>query len=414
MVFQNYALFPHLDVAANIGFGLAARGMRRRELAERVAEAARLAGCDAFLDRKPFRLSGGERQRVALARALARRPDVFLLDEPLSNLDAQLRAATRAELKALHQRVGGTMLYVTHDQVEALTLGDRDRRAAGGRAAAGRGSGRALPAAGQPLRRLVRRQPGDELPAAAEAGRSTSAGTMPRSACAPRRSARRRATSWPQVEVVEPAGNETFVHLGRGRPAAGRRAPRADVRPEVGASVRGRARPTSCTSSTPRPASGGDPRRRAARARAHAGALPARARRARARPGRDHLLARALRVRPDPVARVGRDSRTSASSPTTRSSASSLRNSLMFIALRRAAAAAGRARVRAAAARALPRRRGVPDLRLPADGRARRRLRTALALDPQPALRPAQPPPRRDRRDRSRAGSPIRCTRSGR
>jgi ABC-type sugar transport system ATPase subunit len=125
MVFQNYALFPHLDVAANIGFGLAARGMGRRELAERVAEASRLAGCEAFLERKPFRLSGGERQRVALARALARRPDVFLLDEPLSNLDAQLRAATRAELKALHQRVGGTMLYVTHDQVEALTLGDR-------------------------------------------------------------------------------------------------------------------------------------------------------------------------------------------------------------------------------------------------------------------------------------------------
>jgi multiple sugar transport system ATP-binding protein len=125
MVFQNYALFPHLSVAENIGFGLRARGTPRGETANRVEEAAALAGCGELLDRKPYELSGGERQRVALARALARHPDVYLLDEPLSNLDAQLRVETRAELKRLHRTVGTTMVYVTHDQVEALTLGTR-------------------------------------------------------------------------------------------------------------------------------------------------------------------------------------------------------------------------------------------------------------------------------------------------
>ena len=125
MVFQSYALFPHMTVAENVGFGLVVRGVEKDEARRRVAAAAALAGCDAFLERYPAELSGGERQRVALARALVREPDLFLLDEPLSNLDAELRARMRAELKALHRRVGATMLYVTHDQVEALTLGDR-------------------------------------------------------------------------------------------------------------------------------------------------------------------------------------------------------------------------------------------------------------------------------------------------
>jgi ABC-type sugar transport system ATPase subunit len=125
MVFQSYALFPHLTVRDNVGFGLRARGVRGVDLERRVVASAALAGCAALLDRRPQELSGGERQRVALARALVREPALFLLDEPLSNLDAQLRTETRAELKALHARVGGTMLYVTHDQVEALTLGDR-------------------------------------------------------------------------------------------------------------------------------------------------------------------------------------------------------------------------------------------------------------------------------------------------
>ena len=125
MVFQSYALFPHLPVAENIGFGLRARKVPRPETRARVESAAKVVGCGDLLERRPHELSGGERQRVALARALVREPDVFLLDEPLSNLDAQLRVNMRAELKELHQRVGGTMVYVTHDQVEALTLGDR-------------------------------------------------------------------------------------------------------------------------------------------------------------------------------------------------------------------------------------------------------------------------------------------------
>ncbi len=124
MVFQGFALFPHMTVAENIGFGLTARKTPKAEVRKRVEEAAALAGCDRLLDRRPAELSGGERQRAALARAVIRHPAVFLLDEPLSNLDAPVRAGMRAELKRLQQRVGTTMLYVTHDQVEALTLGD--------------------------------------------------------------------------------------------------------------------------------------------------------------------------------------------------------------------------------------------------------------------------------------------------
>ena len=132
MDFQSYALFPHLTVRENIGFGLAVRDVPRGVAQERTAWAAALVGCDGLLDRRPAQLSGGERQRVALARAIVREPAAFLLDEPLSNLDAELRVAMRAELRALHRRVGATMLYVTHDQAEALTLGDRVAVLAGG------------------------------------------------------------------------------------------------------------------------------------------------------------------------------------------------------------------------------------------------------------------------------------------
>jgi ABC-type sugar transport system ATPase subunit len=133
MVFQSYALFPHLTVAENIGFGLRARRVPRDEVRRRVDEAAAAVSCASLLERRPRELSGGERQRVALARALVREPVAFLLDEPLSNLDAQLRVEMRAELKRLHQRLGATMLYVTHDQVEALTLGSRVAVLGGGR-----------------------------------------------------------------------------------------------------------------------------------------------------------------------------------------------------------------------------------------------------------------------------------------
>ena len=125
MVFQSYALFPHLTVEDNIAFGLEVRDVPKRDARERARAAAELVGCADHLHRRPGTLSGGERQRVALARALVREPDVFLLDEPLSNLDAELRSQMRLELKALHARVGGTMVHVTHDQAEALVLGDR-------------------------------------------------------------------------------------------------------------------------------------------------------------------------------------------------------------------------------------------------------------------------------------------------
>ena len=122
MVFQNYALYPHLTVRENIGFPLKVRRTAGAEVARRVSHAAELLEIGALLDRKPAQLSGGQRQRVALARAIVREPALFLFDEPLSNLDAQVRAQTRAELVALHRRLGATMLYVTHDQVEAMTM----------------------------------------------------------------------------------------------------------------------------------------------------------------------------------------------------------------------------------------------------------------------------------------------------
>jgi ABC-type sugar transport system ATPase subunit len=125
MVFQSYALFPHLTVAQNIEFGLLVRDAAKAAARARTREAAEMVGCDHLLERRPWQLSGGERQRVALARALVREPDVFLLDEPLSNLDAELRVEMRAELRALHDRINATMVHVTHDQTEALVLGDR-------------------------------------------------------------------------------------------------------------------------------------------------------------------------------------------------------------------------------------------------------------------------------------------------
>ncbi|HJT18459.1 MAG TPA: sn-glycerol-3-phosphate ABC transporter ATP-binding protein UgpC [Thermoanaerobaculia bacterium] len=125
MVFQNYALYPHMSVYENMAFGLKLRHVSKKEIEDRVRRAADMLGLDKVLDRKPKQLSGGQRQRVALGRALVREPAAFLLDEPLSNLDAKLRLQTRAEIARLHQRLAATMIYVTHDQIEAMTLGDR-------------------------------------------------------------------------------------------------------------------------------------------------------------------------------------------------------------------------------------------------------------------------------------------------
>ena len=125
MVFQNYALYPHMSVAKNMGFALKLAKLPQSEIDAKVNEAAEILGLTEFLDRKPKDLSGGQRQRVAMGRALVRNPKVFLMDEPLSNLDAKLRVQTRAEVAALQRRLGTTTLYVTHDQVEAMTMGDR-------------------------------------------------------------------------------------------------------------------------------------------------------------------------------------------------------------------------------------------------------------------------------------------------
>jgi len=125
MVFQNYALYPHMTVEKNLGFALRQRKAPKEEIAQRVSAMAAMLGLEGLLQRRPGQLSGGQRQRVAMGRALVREPQVFLLDEPLSNLDAKLRVQMRAELKKLHHRLGITTIYVTHDQVEAMTLGDR-------------------------------------------------------------------------------------------------------------------------------------------------------------------------------------------------------------------------------------------------------------------------------------------------
>jgi lactose/L-arabinose transport system ATP-binding protein len=125
MVFQTYALYPHMSVAENMGFGLRMTGHPKAEIREKVAEASRILKLDDYLDRKPKALSGGQRQRVAIGRAIVRGPEVFLFDEPLSNLDAELRVDMRIEIARLHKEIGATMVYVTHDQVEAMTLADK-------------------------------------------------------------------------------------------------------------------------------------------------------------------------------------------------------------------------------------------------------------------------------------------------
>jgi multiple sugar transport system ATP-binding protein len=125
MVFQSYALYPHMTVSGNIAFGLKLRKVPKAEIERRVKDAAEILGVEALLNRKPGQLSGGQRQRIALGRAIVREPQVFLLDEPLSNLDAKLRVNTRAEISKLHKRLGTTFIYVTHDQTEAMTMADR-------------------------------------------------------------------------------------------------------------------------------------------------------------------------------------------------------------------------------------------------------------------------------------------------
>ena len=246
MVFQSYALYPHMTVAENLGFSLQMRNWPRARRDARIREVAELLGLAALLDRRPRQLSGGQRQRVALGRALVREPQVFLLDEPLSNLDARLRLAMRTEIARLHRRLRSTMIYVTHDQVEAMTLGQRIVVLNGGEIQQVDTPMRvyAQPAnlfvagfVGSPamnfLRgRLVRQQglkldlgftavrleqPGGANPAAAD-GAEVVAGVRPEDLhLAPDSGV---ASAEPHlsavVELIEPVGNETFLHARAG------------------------------------------------------------------------------------------------------------------------------------------------------------------------------------------------------
>jgi len=152
MVFQNYALYPHMTVRENLAFGLKLRKVPKDEIERRIAEAAAVLGIEPYLDRRPKALSGGQRQRVAVGRAIVRNPAVFLFDEPLSNLDAKMRTQMRVEIKRLHARLGATMIYVTHDQTEAMTMGDRIVVMEGGRI---RQAGAPLEVYGHPADRFV-------------------------------------------------------------------------------------------------------------------------------------------------------------------------------------------------------------------------------------------------------------------
>ena len=162
MVFQNYALYPHMTVAQNIGFSLKLARTPKKEIRERVRETARLLAIEQLLDRRPKQLSGGQRQRVAMGRAVIREPQAFLMDEPLSNLDAQLRVHMRGEIEALQKRLGVTTVYVTHDQVEAMTMGDRVAVLRDGVLQQVDSPTQIYDRPGQPLRRRVHRIAADE------------------------------------------------------------------------------------------------------------------------------------------------------------------------------------------------------------------------------------------------------------
>jgi len=263
MVFQNYALYPHMTVAENLAFGLKLRGESRDTIAQRVRDAAALLELDSVLARLPRALSGGQRQRVALGRALVRQPAVFLLDEPLSNLDAKLRLSTRQEIARLHRRLHATMVYVTHDQIEAMTLGQRIVVFRNGEIqqldtpmnlyktpqnvfVAGFLGSPAMNFFRGTLRRAdvglelagdgVRLALGD-APAglAAHADREVIVGVRPEDLkLAPAPAAREALRA--QLEVIEPVGNEVFLHLRAGNIDIVVRTPPGEL-PECGSTM---------------------------------------------------------------------------------------------------------------------------------------------------------------------------------
>ncbi len=184
MVFQNYALYPHMSVRDNMGFALKLRKMDQSEIDEKVNEAARILDLEQHLERKPAQLSGGQRQRVAMGRAIVRDPAVFLMDEPLSNLDAKLRVQMRTEVSRIQDRLGTTTVYVTHDQTEALTLGDRVAVMRAGTHPAGGLAHGSLQPPGEPVRGRVHRLAGHELHARRDRGRLGEAAARERAAAA--------------------------------------------------------------------------------------------------------------------------------------------------------------------------------------------------------------------------------------
>ncbi|MGA9117594.1 MAG: sn-glycerol-3-phosphate ABC transporter ATP-binding protein UgpC [Bacteroidota bacterium] len=265
MVFQNYALYPHMSVAENLAFGLKLRKMGKEEIARRVGHAGRILGIDGLLDRKPKALSGGQRQRVALGRAIVRQPKVFLFDEPLSNLDANLRVQMRTEISRLHLQLQTTMIYVTHDQIEAMSMGDRivvmkdgvvqqvdtplniyhsprNRFVAG---FIGSPTMNFMPGTLEVRERLTFRQEGAEfavpLPSSREAALRPHAGKKVTLGIRPEHIYARRPHGTGDVipfgtsiEVVEPVGNEVFVYFAAGPEARFVARLATDAPPEVG------------------------------------------------------------------------------------------------------------------------------------------------------------------------------------
>jgi sn-glycerol 3-phosphate transport system ATP-binding protein len=211
MVFQNYALYPHMSVYDNMAYGLKIAKVPKAEIEQRVQKAAKILELGALLDRKPRQLSGGQRQRVAMGRAIVRQPQVFLFDEPLSNLDAKLRAQTRLEIQKLHRELGVTSLFVTHDQVEAMTLAQRMIVMNAGRIEQ-IGTPERSTAAGHHLRRRLHRQPADE-PAAGQADGTASGRRARRWRCPPP-APRTARCCW--------ACGPSTPSSASGRPAAGR------------------------------------------------------------------------------------------------------------------------------------------------------------------------------------------------
>jgi ABC-type sugar transport system ATPase subunit len=221
MVFQNYALYPHMTVRENMGFALKLAGLPRAEIARRTTEAARVLSLETQLDKKPGQLSGGQKQRVAMGRAMMRRPQVFLFDEPLSNLDAQLRVQMRAEIARLHRRLKSTVIYVTHDQVEAMTLADRIAVLRGGRIEQ---IGAPLDVYHDPQTRFVASfigtpsmnfLPASSAPQGAAPAGATELGLRPESAkLSPAPGAVRLGAG--EVSLVEPLGASALVHVSLG------------------------------------------------------------------------------------------------------------------------------------------------------------------------------------------------------